>query len=83
MTGLELARRLHEIRSDLALILYTGFGDGLAEANSDLARLCAVIPKPVDPALLRRTLGKCMSAAAADPHSPTVARPSAGATIRD
>ena len=69
MTGLELARRLHEIRGSLPLILYTGFGDGLAETDPGLARLCAVIPKPVDPVLLRQTLGKCMSATAPDRHS--------------
>jgi hypothetical protein len=65
------------------VILYTGFGDGLAESDASLARLCAVIPKPVDPALLREILVKCMSAPASDRQSATVVRPSAGATIRD
>jgi PAS domain S-box-containing protein len=83
MTGLELARRLHELRGSLPVILYTGFGDGLAESDASLARLCAVIPKPVDPALLREILVKCMSAPASDRQSATVVRPSAGATIRD
>jgi CheY-like chemotaxis protein len=61
MTGLQLAQRLREIRDDLPVILYTGHGEGLADEDVGAARLCAVVRKPVDPALLSQVLGRCLA----------------------
>ncbi len=65
LTGLALARRLREIRADLPVILYTGHGEALADADVGAARLCAIIRKPVDPALLSQTLARCLTSRAA------------------
>ncbi|HQR48585.1 MAG TPA: hybrid sensor histidine kinase/response regulator, partial [Steroidobacteraceae bacterium] len=62
LTGLRLARRIHEIRPDLPVVLYTGHGEGLSGDEVDAARLCAVIRKPVDPTLLSQTLARCLQA---------------------
>jgi PAS domain S-box-containing protein len=63
VTGLVLARRLRDIRTDLPVILYTGHGEALAEFEVDASRLCAVMRKPIDPALLNQTLARCLAAA--------------------
>ncbi len=62
LTGLRLARRIHEIQPDLPVVLYTGHGEGLSGDEVDAARLCAVIRKPVDPTLLSQTLARCLQA---------------------
>jgi CheY-like chemotaxis protein len=59
LTGLQLSRRLREVRADLPVVLYTGHGEGLADG--DAAGLSAVIRKPVDPVLLSRTLSGCLA----------------------
>ena len=61
ITGLELAQRLREIRSDLPVILYTGYGDGLPDDIAPAAQPRAVIRKPVDPALLSQALSRCLA----------------------
>jgi PAS domain S-box-containing protein len=61
MTGLELARRLRELRPELPVILYTGHGDGLPDDEVSAARLCALVRKPVDPAVLGQALGRCLA----------------------
>jgi PAS domain S-box-containing protein len=65
LTGVTLARGLHELRADLPVILYTGHGEGLADGDVSAARLCAVMRKPVDPALLSQTLARCLASAPA------------------
>jgi CheY-like chemotaxis protein len=60
MSGLELAGHLKAIRPELPVILYTGYGDGLAGEALEAARLCAVLRKPVDPELLAQTLARCV-----------------------
>jgi CheY-like chemotaxis protein len=67
MTGLELAQRLRQLRADLPVILYTGHGGHMADDEVDAAQLCAVMRKPVDPALLSQTLARCLAAAGAKP----------------
>jgi CheY-like chemotaxis protein len=62
MTGLELARRLREVRPDLPVILYTGQGDGLSDQVASAARLSALVRKPVDPAVLAEALRGCLAA---------------------
>jgi CheY-like chemotaxis protein len=61
MTGLELSRRLRELRPDLPVILYTGHGDGLPDDEVSAARLCALVRKPVDPAVLVQALERCLA----------------------
>jgi two-component system cell cycle sensor histidine kinase/response regulator CckA len=61
MTGLELARRLRELKADLPVILYTGHGQDIATGELDAVRLCAVMRKPVDPVVLSRTLAHCLA----------------------
>jgi CheY-like chemotaxis protein len=60
MTGVQLARALHDIRADLPVILYTGYSDGLAGREVEGAGLKAVLRKPVDPAALRAALSGCL-----------------------
>ncbi|MDB5866019.1 MAG: histidine kinase [Betaproteobacteria bacterium] len=49
MTGLQLACELHAANSQLPVILYTGFNEGLARGDIDKAQLRAVVTKPIDP----------------------------------
>jgi PAS domain S-box-containing protein len=58
LSGLDVAREIHAMRADLPVILYTGYGDGLAGHDLQAAGLHAVLRKPVDPALLLKTLGQ-------------------------
>ena len=48
-TGLELARELVAARPDLPVILYSGFNEARAKAESDGSAVRAVINKPIDP----------------------------------
>jgi CheY-like chemotaxis protein len=52
MTGLELARELLAIRRDLPVILYTGYGEGIAQEKTAAAGICALLKKPVEPQAL-------------------------------
>jgi PAS domain S-box-containing protein len=65
MTGLELAQRLRRIRGDLPIILYSGHGEGLADAEAAAAGLCAVMRKPVDPVELGCVLTRCLGSSPA------------------
>ncbi len=49
MTGMQLAREVHALRSDLPVILYTGLSESLARDEIDDAGLRALITKPVEP----------------------------------
>jgi CheY-like chemotaxis protein len=52
MTGLELARELAAIRPGLPVILYTGYADGVIDAQVEAAGVRALVRKPVEPAQL-------------------------------
>jgi PAS domain S-box-containing protein len=52
MTGLELARELLAIRPELPVILYTGYADGVMDAQIDATGVRAMMRKPVEPAQL-------------------------------
>jgi CheY-like chemotaxis protein len=52
MTGLELAREVAAIRPALPVILYTGYADGVLDAQVGLNGVRAVLRKPVEPAQL-------------------------------
>ncbi len=49
MTGLDLARALKTSRPALPIILYTGYADGLSNAQARVAGLAGVLRKPVAP----------------------------------
>jgi PAS domain S-box-containing protein len=61
MTGLELARELAAIRPDLPVILYTGYADGVMDAQVEAAAVRAVLRKPVEPAQLLALLRACLA----------------------
>jgi CheY-like chemotaxis protein len=61
MNGVQLARALHAARGDLPVVLYTGYSDGLGQADVEAAGLAAVLKKPVDPHALRSTLERCLA----------------------
>jgi CheY-like chemotaxis protein len=52
VTGLELARQIRRIRPGTPVILYTGYGEDIAEAELAAAGVRALVRKPVDPAEL-------------------------------
>ena len=52
VTGLQLARDVHGIRSGVPVILYTGYADELTEAQAEAAGICALLRKPVEPTAL-------------------------------
>jgi CheY-like chemotaxis protein len=65
MTGLELARRLRERRPDLPVILYTGYAEGISEAQLAASGVRALMRKPIEPADLRAKLAELLGAAPA------------------
>jgi CheY-like chemotaxis protein len=60
ITGLELGRRLHAIRADLPVILYTGYGEGLPVTSTEKGAPRTVLQKPIDPRRLREALEECL-----------------------
>jgi len=62
MTGLEFARRARELCPGLQVVLYTGYGEGIAPAELERAGVAALMRKPIEPsdllAVLRRFSGK-------------------------
>jgi CheY-like chemotaxis protein len=50
ITGLELARQIRAIRPGTPVILYTGYGEDIAEAELAVAGVRALAKKPVEPA---------------------------------
>ena len=64
MTGIQLARALRASQIDVPVILYTGYGEGLAQADLQAAGVRAVLRKPVDPVALEAALARALAAAA-------------------
>ena len=60
MSGLELVRRLRDLRADLPVIVHTGNVDAMPALEEGAARPAAVLQKPVDPARLRNVLAQCL-----------------------
>jgi PAS domain S-box-containing protein len=56
LTGLELARQIRELRPDTPVILYTGYGEEISDAQLEAAGVRALARKPVEPAELLRLL---------------------------
>jgi PAS domain S-box-containing protein len=63
MSGLELVRRLSDVRAGLPVIVHTGNVDAMPTLGEGAARPAAVLQKPVDPARLRSVLAHCMELA--------------------
>jgi PAS domain S-box-containing protein len=68
MTGTQLARELGRIRPDLAIILYTGFNEGIMPEDMQSAGVRAIVKKPIDPHELFGLLQTHL------PHRPDVAQ---------
>ena len=64
-TGLELARELLALQPQLPVILYTGFGEGIAQENTAAAGIRAFLRKPLEPQALFNLLKAHLRAAAA------------------
>ena len=62
MTGLALAQRAAELRPGLPVLLYTGFGEGLDEADLTRSGVRALLRKPVDRETLRSALREALPA---------------------
>ena len=48
MTGIEFARAVREVRPGLKVVLYTGYGEGIASADIDGAGLAGLLRKPIE-----------------------------------
>ncbi|NOR52403.1 MAG: response regulator, partial [Gammaproteobacteria bacterium] len=48
MTGLEMTRKMLQLRSDLPVILCTGYSDSLTETNVKVAGVKTILHKPID-----------------------------------
>jgi PAS domain S-box-containing protein len=58
MTGIELARAVRELRPGLKVVLYTGYGEGIAPADIDSAGLAGLLRKPIEPSELLALLAR-------------------------
>ena len=62
LTGTELARAVATLRPEVPILLYTGYRDGVPQAELSAGGIRAVLDKPVDPvalhAQLQRHLGR-------------------------
>ncbi|MEO6743173.1 MAG: PAS domain S-box protein, partial [Caldimonas sp.] len=62
MTGLALAQRAAALRPGLPVLLYTGFGEGLDEADLTRSGVRTLLRKPVDRESLRSALREALPA---------------------
>jgi PAS domain S-box-containing protein len=67
MSGLELVKRLRDLRADLPVILHTGNVDAMPAFEEGAPRPSAVLQKPVDPVRLRSALAQCLPKMGSDP----------------
>ncbi len=65
MTGLALSREVTRQRPGLPVLLCTGFGDALSDAEIASAGIRAVARKPIEPGDLYVLLGRLLAAAPA------------------
>jgi len=63
MTGLQLAHALHALRPGLPVILYTGYAEGLARSELEMAGIRKVLRKPVEPGALEAALAGVLTVA--------------------
>ena len=67
MSGLELVKRLRDLRADLPVIVHTGNVDAMPPFDEGAPRPSAVLQKPVDPVRLRSALAQCLPKMGSDP----------------
>jgi CheY-like chemotaxis protein len=60
MTGIELAACMTSVRPDLPVLVYTGYGEGIAESDLRSAGVVAMLKKPIDPDELRGHLERLL-----------------------
>jgi len=58
MTGIELARAARALRPGLPIVLYTGYGEGVARAEIDTAGVAGLARKPIEPSELLALLAR-------------------------
>jgi len=62
MTGIELARAARALRPRLPIVLYTGYGEGVAPAEIDAAGIAGLARKPIEPSELLALLARYLEA---------------------
>jgi PAS domain S-box-containing protein len=63
MSGLRLAQALHAVRPGLPVIVYTGYAEGLARSELEMAGIRKVLRKPVEPGALEAALAAVLPVA--------------------
>ncbi len=58
MSGLEFARAARAVRPGLQIVLYTGYGQGIAPAELESAGVAALLRKPIEPPELVAVLSR-------------------------
>ncbi len=58
MTGIELARAARALRPGLQVILYTGYGEGVAPAEIEASGIAGLAGKPIEPSELLALLAR-------------------------
>ncbi len=61
LTGVELARRLREVRSDLPIVLVSGYMGPQLEQDAALAGIDHILTKPLDLRGLSQTIARVLS----------------------
>ena len=67
MTGVEFALAARALRPDLPIVLYTGYGDGITDADVARAGVKAVLRKPIESAELVAVLSANLQSAVTTP----------------
>jgi PAS domain S-box-containing protein len=67
MTGVEFALAARALRPDLPIVLYTGYGDGITDADVARAGVKAVLRKPIESAELFAVLSANLQSAVTTP----------------
>jgi len=62
MTGLDVSKRVREIRRDLPVLIYTAYAEELSDQAIESAGVSALVRKPVDPTELARVLTRLLRA---------------------
>lgn len=60
MTGIEVTTQIHRIRPDISVILCTGYGNRLSEAQIEQSGLFGVIQKPLRKKEMAQTIRKAL-----------------------
>jgi len=60
MTGVQLAAFMTSVRPELPVLIYSGYGEGIAESDLRGAGVVALLTKPIDPDVLRGHLERLL-----------------------